>query len=217
MKARNPDLPALDALREELHTAAQREIASPAQRRRRRPHRRALIAALAALVVAGGATAAQLISSGSPVKDVAGKPSRYEPRSSRAAIPDATAPDPARKLPWGVLVYTSASGQPCAIAAQVRAGTEPGLVEKGVFHPNAPNTSGACGKRGLRHPFVDVRYITSAPARTIIYGRARPGKRLVEFRGPGGRDYSAHLGRRGGFLFVFAGRFELGPYRLLVK
>jgi hypothetical protein len=215
VKPRNSDIPALDLLRDELHAAARREM--PAQAPRRRiPHRRALVVALAGLVVAGGATAAQLISRGSPVKDRAGKAARYEPRSPGAAVADATAPDHGRKLPWGVLVYTSSSGLPCAIAAQLRAGDEPGLVVNGVFHPNDPNTAGACGKRGLATPFFDIRSVTSTPARSVVYGRAHPGSRQVTFQIKNGRIYHAPVGLHGGFLFVFGGRLGPGPYHLAV-
>jgi hypothetical protein len=209
---RHPDLPALDALRDELHAAAQREMPEPARPARLR-RRRVLIAALAGLVIAGGATASQLISRGTPVKDRPGKASRYAPRSPQTALPDALAPDKARTLPWGVFVYTSSSGLPCAIAAQSRAG-EPGLVVNGVFHPNAPNTAGACGKPGRAIQFIDIRVVSSAPARWIVYGRAKPGTRRVSFQVRDGRKYHAAVGPRGGFLFVFGGRVEPGPYHM---
>jgi hypothetical protein len=133
-----------------------------------------------------------------------------------SAVADATAPDQARKLPWGVLVYTSSSGLPCAIAAQLRAGNEPGLIANGVFHPNEPKASGACGKRGLATPFFDIRFITSTPARSVVYGRAHPGSRQVTFQVKDGGTYRARVGRRGGFLFVFSGRLGPGPYHLAV-
>ena len=108
-------------------------------------------------------------------------------------------------------------GQPCAIAAQLRGGTEAGLVVDGVFHPSAPNTSGACGKPGLAHPFLDIRFITSAPARTIVYGRGNPAKRSVTFQTRDGKRYRAQLGPHGGFIFVFKGRLGPGPYKLALS
>jgi hypothetical protein len=111
---KSTELPALAELRESLREAAVRDIAARKPRRRRRRG----IALFAAVLLGGAAAAgaADLISSGEPVRNERAAGPRYD---SSGQLQLATiAKD--KPLPWGVQIYTSAGGKNCALVGRIR-------------------------------------------------------------------------------------------------
>jgi hypothetical protein len=206
--------PARDLLRERLLEAARREeaqTARPARRRRRRRRRTIGLGVAALLGAAVAAGAADLISTGEPVRDASHSGSQYEPAPAGAPVLVAKARDPDRNSTWGVGIYTGANGQTCAIAGQVR-GVTLGRIENGRFRAYTSDSNGACGDL-RRHPiFLDRLLVGGAHPRTIIYGRARASERTVVAESEG-RPHSAPTARGGAFVFVFAGHHSLAELR----
>jgi hypothetical protein len=188
-------IPALDELRENLRAAAAREIEAAAPRRRRRRRRRATgLLAVGLLAAAGAAGAAQLISTGEPVRDtqaVAGyRPAAGLPQISVVARDGRTA--------WAVRVFRSRNGQRCAIAGRLN-GVALGVMRGGTFHPYARDFHGTCNRPG--RPFGGTQYVAG---RTLVFGIARPGTKRVTVT-VDGKPKPAPTGRGGGFLLVYRG------------
>jgi hypothetical protein len=193
---KSTELPALAELRESLREAAARDIAARKPRRWRRRGIGLFVAV--AFTGAAAAGAADLISSGEPVKEQPADP-RYQP----AALPqiDAIAHD--TPLPWGVQVFQSAEGKTCALAGQLR-GASLGKVDAGgVFHSYPGKRGGACGTlTNKQGGFIDT---TFGEDRTAIYGRVRAGASLVTLV-VDGKSWPTTPGPGGGFVIVFKGR-----------
>ena len=191
----------LVALREQFRLAAVREMT---------PRRRwwTRWRAFAAVLFVGAATAAvatgvDLLPVGKDLPDpIQERSQRYVPSSagSRVVI---TIEDPDRELPWGVAIYTSPTGERCALAGQAL-GPELGLLEAGAFRRFEPNSGGACGDIANVRLFLDFRTLAG---RTLLYGRARrdvAAIRLVEDGGP----RRTETGPGGAFLFVLDGPLD---------
>jgi hypothetical protein len=201
-----PPINALRTLGDELETAARArtDARNPAPRpRRRRGGRRALALALGGVAVAGAvAGAGELISVGRETPDEPDKPARYQPGPHGSEVV-ATARDPEASTAWGVAVYMSTRREDCAIAGQLR-GSEIGLIERGVFHPYQPSTTGVCRDVSGRQLAGDLRVIeTDAGTRSIVYGRVGGDARRVELAHNGRTSVATPV--RGAFLFVFEG------------
>jgi len=195
---KSTELPALAELRESLREAAARDIAA---RKPRRWRRRGL-AIFAAVLVSGAAAAgaADLISSGSPVDDHQVPDKRYDP-TGQSQLAVKAADDP---LPWGVKIYTSKTGETCALAGRVRGSAELGLLDaKGTFHPYRAGHSGACGSTTTKQG----GYIsgTTREGRTVFYGRVRADASSVTMVTSDGDSRTAEVGPGGAFLFVYRG------------
>ena len=191
---KSTELPALAELRESLREAAERDIAA----RKPRRWRRRGIAIFAAVLVSGAAAAgaADLISSGEPVKDEHDATSRYSSSGQLQLAVEAKD----KPLPWGVKPYMSADGQECALVGRVRAGVELGeLDDKGVFHPYAEGRSGACGNVGKGF-MAGLR----RNGKTAIFGRA-PHEGMKVRVVVDGKTYTTSAGREGAFIFLFKG------------
>lgn len=213
MSAPHDDLPAMRELREGLRAAAHRQAASHTPRRRLR--RGGLALAFVALLIGGVAGAASLLSVGDPVPDRRGKQGKHLPAAPGSSSVAVMATDPKTKQQFGVAPYTDRAGQPCAIAGQLRVGRL-GLIMKGVFHPYASATSGACGSLRTRPLFGDVRYFQEPELRSVVYGRARQGVREVTLI-LGGQSHAARTGHGGTFVFLLEGRVVLADIDLSVR
>jgi hypothetical protein len=193
---KSSELPALAELRESLREAAARDIAAHKPRRRRRRGIGLLVAALFAGAAAAGA--ADLISSGEPVKEQP-PDRRYEPATPPQI--DAIAHD--TPAAWGVQVYESADGKTCALAGQIRGASLGKVDAKGVFHSYPDKRSGACGTlTNKQGGFISQSFGVD---RTAIYGRVRAGASSVTVV-VDGESKTAPTGPGGGFLFVYKGR-----------
>lgn len=189
-------IPALDALRESLRAAAAREIEAAAPRRRRRRRRRATgLLAVGVLVAAGAAGAAELIATGTPVRDDRAVAAGYRPG---AALPQISVVARDGKAAWAVRVYTARNGQRCVLAGRLN-GVSLGVVRGGTFHPYPAGLTGSCNRVG--RPFGSTQYIAG---QTLVFGAAKPGARRVTVSVDGKRR-SAPTGRLGGFLLVYRG------------
>lgn len=192
-------IPALDELREGLREAARRDVAAAAPRRRRRRRRVGGLLAVGALVAAGAAGAAQLISTGEPVKDSRqGIATGLRPGPGPSQLP-LIARDPAGGPPWGVRVYTARNGDHCVVAGAVN-GAALGKMSGGRFHPYPAGFPGSCDQPG--RAFGDR---LSDRGRTLVFGIARPGARQVTITVGGARPNAVPTGRGGAFLAVYRG------------
>jgi hypothetical protein len=201
---KSTELPALAELRESLREAAARDIAARKPRRWRRRGAGLLVAALFTGAAAAGA--ADLISSGEPVKKQAPDP-RYE--SSGQLTIDVKAHD--TPLPWGVQVYESPDGRTCALAGQVRGATLGKLDAKGVFHAYPDRRGGACGTlTNKQGGFISPVF---GEDRTAIYGRVRAGASSVTVV-VDGESKTVPTGPGGGFLLVYEGRVSPSDWRV---
>jgi hypothetical protein len=194
---KSTELPALIELRESLREAAVRDVAARRPRRRRR--RGIAIFAVVLLGGAAAAGAADLISSGEPVKQN-GFDTRYQ--SNGQLRIDVKADD--EPLPWGVQAYTSTDGKTCALAGRVRAGVQLGLLDaKGVFHKYGAGHNGVCGSTETKQG----GYITALfrDGRSVIYGRVRAGASSVTLV-VDAEPKTFSVGPAGSFLAVYRGR-----------
>jgi hypothetical protein len=150
-------------------------------------------------VAAGAAGAAQLISTGEPVKDSRqGIAAGLRPRPGLSQLP-LIARDPAGGPPWGVRVYTARNGARCVIAGAVN-GAALGKVSGGRFHPYPADFTGSCA-----HPGQAFGDRVSDRGRTLVFGIARPGARRVTITVGRGRPNAVPTGRHGAFLAVYRG------------
>jgi hypothetical protein len=189
-------IPALDELRESLRAAAARDIAATAPRRRRRRRRRAGgLLAVGVLAVAGAAGAAELIATGTPVRDDGAFTMGYRPGPGLSQL-SVVARD--GKTAWGVRVFRSRNGQRCAIAGRLN-GVSLGVMRDGRFHPYTSDFHGTCNRPG--RPFGEPQYMAG---QTLVFGVASPGAKRVTVT-VDGRRRSAPTGRGGGFLLVYQG------------
>jgi hypothetical protein len=196
----DPPRPAREELREQLLQAARRQAAPRPARRRHRRRGLAVVAAVA-LGAAAAAGAAELIATGDPVPDTTYPGTRYGPAAEGVPVLDAKAPDPDGGLGWGVGVYTSEQGLPCAVGGRVRA-LSIGTVRDGTFHPYERGTTGVCGKLDRAALIYDLTFLDGV---TIVFGRTRePGRRVIAEHA--GESRPARSGRRGGFVWAFDGR-----------
>jgi len=202
-------IPALDELRESLREAARRELAAavPLRRRRRRRRVGGLLAA-GVLVAAGAAGAAQLISTGEPVRDARqGMVAGYRPGPGASQLP-LVARDPRGGPSWGVRVYTARNGDRCVVAGVVN-GAALGKISGGRFHAYPADFAGSCGHPG--QAFGDSHLDRG---RTLVYGIARPGARRVTIAEGGGRPHAVPTGRGGAFLAVYRGEVLPGELKI---
>ncbi len=192
---KSSELPALAELRESLREAAARDVAARRPRRWRRRGIGLLVAALFTGAAAAGA--ADLISSGEPVKEQPAD-QRYEsPGDLKLAVEADDTP-----LPWGVQVYTSSDGRTCALAGQVR-GYSLGAIQKGVFHVYPKGRGGACGTlTNAQGGFISAAF---GDDRTAVYGRVGAGASSVTLV-VDGDPRTVPTGPGGAFLAVYKGR-----------
>ena len=151
------------------------------------------------LVAAGAAGAAQLISTGEPVRDARqGIVAGYRPGPGPSQLP-LVARDPGGGPSWGVRVYTARNGDRCVVAGVVN-GAALGKMSGGRFHPYPEDFAGSCGHPG--QPFGNAQ---RDRGRTLVYGIARPGARRVTIAVGDGRPNAVPTGRGGAFLAVYRG------------
>ena len=204
------------ALRDALVAAGMREHAgtSGARQRgrsRRRRRRATGVVVLALLGVAAGAQATGLISVGAPIEPHPGL-KKGDPRvtANLAGITlVASAPDPERKTSWGVGIYTSAGGDECVIAGQVRAGNQLGLERDGVFHPYSDLRPGICMEG--RTNVIDQTLVGGSPPRTLVYGRTtKPDEPPTFILRATGEERTAEPVEGGAYLLVYDGALTPG-------
>jgi hypothetical protein len=201
---KSTELPALAELRESLREAAARDIAARKPRRRRR--RGIAVVLVVLLGGAAAAGAADLISSGQPVKDERPADPRYDSSGQLQLALKATD----TPLPWGVQVYQSSKGQECALLGRVSGAQLGQLDDKNVFHRYAEGRSGACGSTQTHGGgFNDIAHRNG---RTVIYGRAREGSSVTVV--VDGESKTVSAGPDGAFLFVYRGNVELSDFRI---
>jgi hypothetical protein len=198
MSPQEHDIPALAELRDHFREAARRDI--EARPRRRRDRRRPVLLIAAGLALCGGAAAgaAQLLSTGEPVKNAYTPAARYRSPNGYHIVLKAHAP----VLPWGVAIYTTRDGEECILYGRVN-GAALGLLQGGKFRPYAPNHSAAC--RDIdRKPYL-LTDLSFRDGVSLLYGRVGPGKTrftvVVD-----GKSVSTPAGEGGAFLLVFKGR-----------
>ena len=156
------------------------------------------------------ATAARLIAVGEPVEDRHGQPAALAPGApGRIAV---EAHDPAGGLSWAARTYTSRDGHDCILAG-LRRGFSLGVVRGEVFHPYAPDTRGACGELRRFGLVTSVQTFTEPHLRTLVFGRARPGTKMLRVSDPGGAQRVAP-GTDGAFLLVYEGRVPATAVRV---
>jgi hypothetical protein len=196
----------LTEMKEAFRDAARREIArTPAPSPPRRWSVRSGAVVIIGIAATGGlATATGLIHIGSDTSNP-GKPDRYRPRTVVSPI-SVTTPDPGGSLPWGVVTFTSRSGDACAVAGRVRSG-QLGRLENGTFRAFGPHPAGACADLH-RVPFVGT--VTRSGGRNVIFGRARPGVVRIEMQ-IGARKLTAATAKDGAFIVVLAGDSPVPP------
>ncbi|MEA2168346.1 MAG: hypothetical protein QOF76_1646 [Solirubrobacteraceae bacterium] len=195
----NPPEERLREMKAAFREAARQEIAqTPAPAARWRWSGRTAAGVIVGIAATGGlATATGLIDLGSPTRSP-DKPDRYRARTGVSPI-SVTTPDPGGSLAWGVVTFTSRSGEACAQPGRVR-GEQLGRLKHGTFHPLGQHPVGACADLH-RLPFVgDVR---RSERREVIFGRARPGVARIEVQ-VGTRTVTAATGTDGAFIVVLA-------------
>jgi hypothetical protein len=152
---------------------------------------------------AAAAGAADLISSGEPVKK---QPADRRYESTGDLTLAVKAPD--KPLSWGVEVYTSPDGRTCALAGQVR-GFSLGLIKNGVFHAYPKGRGGACGTlTNKQGGFISAAF---GENRTAVYGRVRAGASSVTLV-VDGKSKPVPVGPGGAFLAVYDGRASVSDW-----
>jgi hypothetical protein len=183
---------ALDELREGLREAARRDVEAGRVRNRRRHRRATGFVILALLGGAAAAGAADLISTGEPLREPARSPA-YRPEGATDLRIALTARS-GGELPYGVVTYTARNGDRCALAGVIR-GAHLGRMDGARFRPFASDRTGSC--RSGTKLFYDFAVLGG---RTLLYGRAAPSTRFVRVEGT---ERRAPVGPGGAFLFVF--------------
>ncbi|MBE2316555.1 hypothetical protein DVA67_011250 [Solirubrobacter sp. CPCC 204708] len=197
----DPARRAHEQLGEELVAAAVRLHGEERAVRARRRRRRRGIAALAVTAVLGAgavAGAARLIGVGEPLNDPSPAVPRYQPDGGPTLV--AQQFDRERNVAWGVGVYTGKDGLECSIAGAVR-GTQLGRIEGNAFRPYVGDYAGSCGDLSQQKLTIDI---LRSQGRSIVFGRVRPGTRVVVAEHDGDRR-RAEPGAGGGYLFIFDG------------
>lgn len=212
MKPHDDDLtPGLRRVGEQLHDAARREVHTT-RPRRRVPQRAVATALVGVLVLGAGAGAATIMGTGPFVRDHPGMPRQLKPANPGIARLVVTVPDAGAGGRWGVRVYTSRSGNDCAVAGWAR-GSRVGIVARDRFRPYAPDVTGACGDLSNSRFFLSLLTVTRPALRTLVYGRAQRSVGRLELTDARSIRFAA-AGPRGAFLFVLAGRRTLDEFQL---
>ena len=194
---------AISELREHLREAARRDVEAERARKRRFRRRGTVFLATVLLGGAAAATAADLFSVGEPVPDTRQGFENYRAAQAGGMTPVVTAAS-GYKLPFGVAIYTARNGQRCAVAGEAR-GSSLGRMRNGTFRPYDASQAGVCrGGDKLVFDAIDIG------DKTLLFGRAAPGAKVVTFEGK-----PQTPGRGGAFLFVM--RRVPTDYRFDVK
>jgi hypothetical protein len=202
--SRDPSRSAHERLGEELVAAAVRQQEQRTSRSRRHRRGRAVLSIAVAAVLGAGAVAgaARLIATGEPLPDRTAPDVRNRPAAG-APVLVAQVWDQGRGTSWGVGLYTSSSGEDCAIAGAVR-GTELGRIEEGRFRGYEDDYTGVCAALNDDLPVsVDLLRAPGSPPRTIVFGRVRPGERFVQVTHAGRTDRVEVV--EGAFVALFDG------------
>jgi len=169
--------PALDALRDELRSAATRENeieARVAHRVRGLRRRHWLLVAVAALVSFGGVAVAEraLDRRGDDVP-----PDRFPAGITAAADPGVVAssatPDPGGGPPWALRVFASRGGLDCVAIGRLVDGTLGTFDSSRTFRALPARVSGVCEPLARSGLLVAVQYHNVGPRRTIVFGLSR--------------------------------------------
>lgn len=169
---------ALEDLALAFRRTAQRAPAKP--RRTRAVRRPALAAAVASLTIAATATGTALVlTHGDPIRPapLTDFTADQRPLLGSDHLSGVQTADPAGGAPWGLRVYRSETGDPCAIVGQLSDG-KVGSVSQGTFHELPLSGPGTCVHFiGRERPLsmVTRRFVGPGEApRTAIYGIAGP-------------------------------------------
>jgi hypothetical protein len=199
----------LDALRDELDRAIDRD-----RRARPRRTRRIVIATAAAVLLLAGLAAAAtlLIGQGPPIPpahDVDVAPEQQPvPRSQHLAGLDVA--DPAGTLPWDVRLSRSQTGERCLAVGQVRDGRLGIVGLDGLFRAMPLGSTDTCGTvhgGGIEGVLAGAKIFdgrTPKDVRTVVSGVAGPEAQSVVISGAG-QTLRPALGPSRAFLAVFEG------------
>ena len=208
MKHDDDMLPALRSVGDQLHEAARRELA-PVQRRRRRRRRVLAVAVAMVLLAAAVAGAARLIAVGEPVNDTR-QGGELAPREPGRIVVRASDPDGGP--PWAGRAYTSRDGRACILVGRQR-GFTLGVIRGGTFHAYPPDARGVCGDLAHTGLLQSAVTFTEPQLRTAVFGRTKPGVRIVRVAGPG-RPRDVRIGPAGAFLLLYDGRVAANEVRV---
>lgn len=201
----------IDAL-EDLALAFRRtaQRTPPISRRKRLLQRPALAAALASLTIAATATGSALIlSQGAPIHPapLADFTADQRPLIGSDHVSGVHTADPAGGAPWGLRVYRSKTGDPCAIVGQL-SGTALGSVTRNTFHELPLSGPGTCVHLlGRARPLSmgTRKFVAPGEApRTVIYGIAGPLVASIKLDN-GTTKQTIVPGKDGAYLAVFEG------------
>ncbi|MDA0178743.1 hypothetical protein OJ997_00425 [Solirubrobacter phytolaccae] len=215
----DPSRTAQTALRDALVAAGVREhesaVAAHRGRRRRRHRRTAGFAVLALLGATAVAEGTGLISVGEPIKPAPGleasDPKITAANGERMDIV-ATAPDEQRNVSYGLATYTSAAGNDCVIAGQLR-GNQLGLERYGTFHRFSDLRPGVCVEDGGQRT-NDLVNVDSDPPRTLLYGITTPDKPGTVTLRATGEKRAIDPVDGGAWLLVYEGRLTVADFKL---
>jgi hypothetical protein len=180
--SRIPDhRPAARALEESFRQLGEERALTDAppereRQRRRRPRgtTRVLVIAITALMLAAvAATGTKVfLADGGSVPDEKQVPTQLRQAPAYRQLAQARAKDPSERVPWGVRVYTGASGQSCIIPGRV-VGNRLGDVRNGRFTEIPSGAPAICASLDREHVLVLARRYSAlavAGGRSAVFG-----------------------------------------------
>lgn len=177
--------------------------------------RRALtmVGAMVATAAVGGSAASALV----------GRTPAAVTRHDPVAVPGSgragqVVPDPAGAVPWTVRRYVSTSGGSCIEAGRISDGRFGQIHPDGAFSELALEQGGTCGDIVQEPVLLAINHYPAAgqrPARTVLFGLARPDVASLEVSGPDGGWRPLVAGTGGEVLLPLAG--TIAPTDLPVR
>ena len=166
---------------------------------------RALKTAAAMVATAGlGVSAASALVGPTPVTVTQHTPVAL-PGSDRAGQ---AVPDPTGGIPWAVRRYVSTSGANCVEAGRISDGRFGQIRPDGAFGELPLAQGGTCGDLVAEPVLLAINHYPAAgqrPARTVLFGLARPDVSALEVTGPDGARRPLVAGIGGEFVLPLAG------------
>lgn len=127
-------------------------------------------------------------------------------------------PDPTGAVPWAVRRYVSTSGASCAEAGRISDGRFGQIHPDGGFSELPLEQGGTCGDLVDEPVLLAINHYPAAgqrPARTVLFGLARPDVAALEVTGPDGARHPLIAGIAGEFVLPLAG--TIAPADLPVR
>jgi len=170
-------------------------------------------AALVATAALGVSAASALVSP--PPSSVTRHSPVAVPGSDRAGE---AVPDPSGGIPWTVRRYVSTSGGSCVEAGRISDGRFGQIHPDGTFSELPLQQGGTCGDLVEEPVLLAINHYPAAgqrPARTVLFGLARPDVSALEATGPDGARRPLVASIEGGFVLPLAG--TIAPTDLPVR